>query len=84
MQSIVISVESMNDIVLFGVNLVFDVQNFFNKVDKFFHLVPEQGVNLNGEFVSEFFDVFLARSSIRQSLALATLLKHSASFVRHS
>ena len=84
MQSVVVSVESMNNIVLFGVNLVFDVQNFLNKVDEFFHLVSEQSVNLDGKFVSEFFNVFLTRSSVRQSLAPATLIKHSASLLGHS
>ena len=84
MQGIVVSVESMNDIVLFWVDLVFDVQNFLNKVNEFFHLVPEQSVNLEGKFVSEFFHVFLTRSSVRQSLASATFVKHSAPFVGYS
>ena len=47
------SVECMNYIVLFWVNLVLDVEVLFNEIDKFLHLLAEQAIDMERELFSK-------------------------------
>ena len=43
------AVERMNNIVLFWVNLVLDIEVLFNEINKLLHLLAEQAIDMERE-----------------------------------
>lgn len=52
LQSVVLSVESVDHVVFVGVDLIFDVKRLFDELCELLHLLSEQAFNLDGEFLA--------------------------------
>lgn len=82
MQRIVLSVESMDDVVLIRINLIINIYCLFNEITELLHLLVEQSIDVNHELSSENFSPLKAWFLIRNALAFgavveATLVPHA-------
>ena len=60
LQSVVLTVEGVDDVILLRVNLIVDIDRFLDEIDKLLHLLPEELVDVICELSFQDLDPFFA------------------------
>ena len=60
LQSVVLTVERMDDVILLWVNLVFDINSLLDEVNKLLHLLPKEFIYVVRELFFQELDPFFA------------------------
>ena len=77
-KSIMLSVKSVNYIILVDVNLIINIDIFFNEVDELLHLCTEEKVDLIRELGAQDFNPLFARALVWLSLTLWTIVNRAS------
>ena len=77
-QSIVLAIEGVNDVILRSVDLIINIDDLFDKLNEFLHLYPEQLVNMLLKLISEDIDPLFTGPLLRQIATFGTFSDLSA------